>query len=517
MAKMAERPKVVSENKGWLTEREMGGLAILLLVGFSIRLYNSAGPSLSFDELWSVYLTRLPFDEMLGLVSRLDVHPPLYYILLRGVTAIGTSEIIYRLSSTLFDLAALVPLYLLGRRLVGIRAAWIACGIFTISSLHVIYAQNVRMYTLQATLFLLSYALLWRLLNEERPPRWVYPAYLLSSAPTLYLNNFAALLLATQAIILLAIGRNRRSFIRMGILWAIIGLIYLPWLATLLTQFKNNTTFNTPSLVELLISFISMAGADHVNGPLHFNLLVIENPWMLVGLVVITFAGIRQLTARPRELTFLLIFWAAPLLISWTLSQLKPVYADRAFMACSFAYFLIIGSAFNSFGQPRNRAISVKLNYEKALIVIGASITGLMMLVSLVVLLGGGYIRQDIRGMTITAAVQLANSPGGRAYLHFTAFVGSPTPVFDYYSPSGATPAVYGFPAEVEQRLSRGPGRVCGVFSALTSTYTDPATMNDPLLQIASLERFLASRPTSRLILDSLFPDAALQLRCWEF
>ncbi len=521
MAEVAERQTgdIKVKQIGWLNRQEILGLGGLLLIGLAIRLYKSGEPSLWFDELWSVYLTRLPLDEMLRLVSQLDVHPPLYYILLRGVAAFGQSELTFRLSSTIFDLAALLPLYLLARKLAGQRAAWIACSLFTVSSLHVIYAQNVRMYTLQATLFLCSYALLWRLLTEERPPRWVYLAYVLVSAPTLYLNNFAALLLANQGVVLLVVSRTRRSFIRMGILWAIVGLIYLPWFAALLNQYKNNTTFNTPTFFELLDSFASMGGADHVNGPLHFNLLVIEQPWMLIGLVVLTFVGYKQLASRPRERAFLLVLWAVPLLVSWSLSQIRPVYADRAFMACSFAFFIIIGSAFNNFRWGfRSRPNPRKLNVERILLVIAGAIMTCMVMVSLWVLLeGGGYIRQDIRGMTRTAAAQLAASPGERAYLHFTAFVGSPTPIYDYYAPPGATPAEYGFPPQVEQRLSRGPGRLCGVFTELTSTYTEPEKMNDPKIQTERLQRWLATRPNARLIFDQPFPDKAVQLRCWEF
>jgi hypothetical protein len=502
-----------------LNRQEILGLAGLALVGLVIRLYHSAEPSLWLDELWSVYLTRLPVDQMLKLVSQVDLHPPLYYFILRGLAPLGQSEFILRLTSTIFDLLALVPLYWLARQLAGQRAAWIACGLFTVSSLHVIYAQNVRMYTLLATLLLCSYILFWRLISEPKPPRWVYLCYLLCGIPVLYLNNFAGLFIASQGLILLAIKdfRTRRNIFRMGALWGTLVIIYLPWLASLLTQYGNNNIFHTPSLFELVDSFVSFGGADHVNGPLHFNLLIIQWPAMLLGLgmVILTVAGLRQLKTRCNERIFLLFFWLAPLLISWSLSQIKPVYADRAFMASSFPFFIILGSAFNGldFKQGLN-----KLKPEKGLVLAGSVLMAGMAALSLwVLLIGGGYIRHDVKGITETAAAQLAGSPGEKAYLHFTAFAGAPSPLFDYYLPSGARPVEYGFPPEVEQRLSRGSGRVCGIFTALDSTFNEPEKQRDPALQTARLQSWLATRPNAHLIYEGRFPDDTLQLRCWEF
>lgn len=514
------KPANLKEKPGWLTRNEIIGLVVLALAGLALRLYNSGGPGLWLDELWSVYLTRLNVAEMLKLVSQVDLHPPLYYFVLRGLAPFGQSELTLRLTSTVFDLAALLPLYLLARRLAGKRAAWLACGLFTFSSLHVLYSQNVRMYTLLATLLVVSYLLCWRLMSEEHPARWIYVAYLVVNIPALYLNNFAGLFVANQGLILLAnrAFRTRRNFIRMGLLWTILVVIYLPWLASLFTQYGNNNIFHTPSLFELFDSFASLGGADHVNGPLHFNLLVVEQPWLLLGMVILTVAGLRQLKSHPTERTFLLLFWLAPLLIAWGLSQIKPVYADRAFMASSFPFFIILGSAFNNFDFGQLRANWRKMRLEKWLILAGSGLMFWLVALSLwVLLIGGGYIRHDVRGLTREAAAQLAASPGGQAYLNFTAFAGAPLPLFDYYAPPGARPIEQGFSSEIEQRLDSGAGRVCGVFTTLGSTFNEPEKQREPEIQTARLQKWLATRPNARLILEGRFPDDSLQLRCWQF
>ena len=74
-----------------------------------------------------------------------------------------------------------------------------------------------------------------------------------------------------------------------------------------------------------------------------------------------------------------------------------------------------------------------------------------------------------------------------------------------------------GFPPEVEQRLSNGPGRVCGVFTVLGSTFNEPEKQREPEVQNARLQSWLATRPNSKLIFEGRFPDDSLQLRCWQF
>jgi hypothetical protein len=177
-----------------------------------------------------------------------------------------------------------------------------------------------------------------------------------------------------------------------------------------------------------------------------------------------------------------------------------------------------MASAFNDFDFRQLQINRKSFVFEKWLIVAGGGLLLLLASLSLwVLLVGGGYIRHDVRGLTREAAHQLAGSEGGQAYLLFTAFAGAPPPLFDYYAPTGARPVEYGFSSEVEQRLSKGPGRVCGVFTVLGSTFNEPEKQRDPQIQTAKLQKWLDTYPTTRLIFEGRFPDDTLQLRCWQF
>jgi len=63
-----------------------------VLVAFALRTYLLGATNLWWDEAYSVWLARRPLTELLR-TTAFDVHPPLYYVLLRGwMELAGDSE-----------------------------------------------------------------------------------------------------------------------------------------------------------------------------------------------------------------------------------------------------------------------------------------------------------------------------------------------------------------------------------------------------------------------------------------
>ena len=91
-----------------------------------------------------------------------DIHPPLYYALLHGWTAIlGTGPAALRLLSVVVGVLTIPLLYLVARRMFTRRVALLATFLLTISPLHVYYSQEVRMYGLVALLSVGILAAAW--------------------------------------------------------------------------------------------------------------------------------------------------------------------------------------------------------------------------------------------------------------------------------------------------------------------------------------------------------------------
>lgn len=84
-------------------------LTLLTLLGLAVRIPGIARQPLQWDEGWSIALARLPAADALR-VTALDVHPPLYYLMLNPwIGAIGTSPFAVRALSILFG-ALTIPL-----------------------------------------------------------------------------------------------------------------------------------------------------------------------------------------------------------------------------------------------------------------------------------------------------------------------------------------------------------------------------------------------------------------------
>src|SRR5438477_9887595 len=74
----------------------LAGLGLVLAVGLTLRVHGLGTRPLSFDEAWSWRAIQFPTDEMFTRLGR-DVHPPLYYCLLKGWSAaLGTSAVALR-------------------------------------------------------------------------------------------------------------------------------------------------------------------------------------------------------------------------------------------------------------------------------------------------------------------------------------------------------------------------------------------------------------------------------------
>lgn len=169
---------------------EYGVLGVVLLLFSGLALGNITRWSIWFDEAFSAYLMRFNLAELTRFTA-LDVHPPLYYWLLKGWTTLfGTSELAFRSMSVVFALVALIGGYMLVRQLFNRHAALWAISIAALSPLLLRYADEARMYTLVAAIVLWASYLLVRL--QARSSRWGWALYGILLAAGMYTHYYAA-------------------------------------------------------------------------------------------------------------------------------------------------------------------------------------------------------------------------------------------------------------------------------------------------------------------------------------
>ncbi|MGM0669889.1 MAG: glycosyltransferase family 39 protein [Gemmatimonadota bacterium] len=182
-------------------------MALATVLGLAVRLFLAGWSEVWLDEAYSALLAVSETGELLRHLQ-VDAHPPLYYLILKGWTALTSLDpLILRLPSLLFGTAAIPAVWVVASRMDQPRAGMAAAWLLALHPLHVYYSQEARSYALLSLLALGLYYALFHLLSREGR---VLPAVLLGSALA-YTHYFGLVFTGTTllAAFLVMPGRRR--------------------------------------------------------------------------------------------------------------------------------------------------------------------------------------------------------------------------------------------------------------------------------------------------------------------
>lgn len=165
-------------------KRETIPVLLLLLLAFGLRVWGLADHNIWWDEGVGAWLARLPVRTILHWTAH-DVHPPLYYLLLRGWwLLVDDGEFVLRFPSALAGTLGVAVVYGLGQALGGRRAGTLTALLLALSRFAITWSQEIRMYALAATL---STTALWAAVRLWSGGGWqVWVAYVLAAAGSLW-------------------------------------------------------------------------------------------------------------------------------------------------------------------------------------------------------------------------------------------------------------------------------------------------------------------------------------------
>lgn len=319
---------------------------ILLLATFT-RFYQIDKQSLWHDEGNSLRLAERDVPALLDAV-RPDIHPPGYYLLLKGwITGVGTSEFALRGLSAFWSLLAVAGTYALGRRLFGAEAGTAAALLIAINPFAVYYAQEARMYAQLSAVSVLSLWLLFEMLRKAdaylqrygspkpfathiAPWAFALAAVNLLGLYTHYLYPFTML---AQGVLFFwwSLGRNdpraRTVYVASNLL-CLMG--FQPWLDTALEQIDRwpRTGDQTAWLDRLAqVSGIIIYGDSAIS----FNALWVVLP-ALIGAFSLTFWG------RPK--LFPSGLWRWSLIVAWIALNAGALLFSGAYRQTNLKFLL---------------------------------------------------------------------------------------------------------------------------------------------------------------------------------
>ena len=218
---------------------------ILVLAGVALRAGTTS--PLWLDEALSANIATLPVADLLDALRR-DGHPPLYYLLLHGWSAVfGEGDVAVRSLSAVFGIATLPLLWAAGRRFGGRTCALAAVVLYATSPFAIRYSTETRMYALVALLVIAGWLALRR--AEERPTIGRLALVSLVSGALLLTHYWSLFLLAVVgAGLLVRLVRARRAGdstaepLRLAAALAAGGVLFAPWLPAFLAQAGSTGT-----------------------------------------------------------------------------------------------------------------------------------------------------------------------------------------------------------------------------------------------------------------------------------
>ncbi len=227
----------------------------ITLLGIIVRLYNLTKISLWHDEAFSALLIKYSWGEMMYRIG-LDVHPPLYYIVLRIWHYIfGYSLFSLRLMSVAFGVATVSLVYIFIKKYFDVKTALIAGLLVAINPFSVQYVTEARMYTMGALLAVLGAIFLAKALNltkdyyensntNKKSLILNYVGFILASAAMIYTHYY--LLFTVGMLGAYGLWFNIKFFkwdIKKYWLIILSGIsiliLFIPWLKVFLFQYKQ--------------------------------------------------------------------------------------------------------------------------------------------------------------------------------------------------------------------------------------------------------------------------------------
>ncbi len=348
---MAALGRAVSWDRSVLAR---GGLLLLLLLAFAVRLVGLTTQSMWRDEIDALRFAEAPLDTLLDNFGRVGWNGPLFYLLLRPwLMVVGRSELALRYFSLWFGVVGVALAYRLGREWFSRRVGGLAALLMALSPYMVWYAQELKMYALLCVLAQGVIYVYHRALREGDWRAWT--AVVALSWAAVGVHIMGALLIPLLVLLLGVWWPWSRAQWRQALIaltaTLLPGLLVGPWAIPALLRGGNigHAFVPLPTMVNTMLYAFSQ-GIVNVGGVWPLGLMVF-------GLLIGTVFGVRHCTERGVQhdteygaeyfsLRHVLAAWAWlvwPPIGLYLVSLRLPMFVDRYLIWIGPACYLLVG------------------------------------------------------------------------------------------------------------------------------------------------------------------------------
>lgn len=310
-------------------------LLLLVLVGGALRFTGLDSQPLWLDEIYTLRLATNPASwHGVWLNTSRDLHPPLYYIFLRGIlTALPINEFTVRLPSAV---AGILAIALLARYLLDISmkipVVLVSVSFLTFSPFHLYYSQEARSYASSMALLILVALVFRRAVLRAKPSYWILHTVVWTVL--VYVHYFNLILLGAELthMAVLAFRHQVSRSAQIGFLVSLIFIcaFFLPLLSPVSEALQINPVVGrTSQSIVFWTSLKTIAGGDfRYNCPLYSSIGAIT---LLFLFTLGTFQVLRRqliLDLTAVSLSLALLFLILP-----GMGKTVPPYEERQLLA----------------------------------------------------------------------------------------------------------------------------------------------------------------------------------------
>jgi uncharacterized membrane protein len=326
-------------------------ILLIIIAGLLIRLV-SLNQSLWLDEGISIIFARsLSYKDLIVNFAFGDVHPPLYYVLLKSwILAFGSAEVSARMPSVLLGVGVIYITYKIGQKLYDSRTGLVASILIATGPLHIYYSQEARMYMLASFFASLSVYFFVSILKKDKLIYWA--GFIFATTLMLYSEYLPYLLIPTYILYLFHFRKRissstLKSFIPTFLL---IFLFISPWLFIIPRQLSGglNVAAISPvwarvvggsSLKDLALILVKFTIGKISSS----NHLIYAALFLPVGFyfTLLMLVSILRISLHRYFLWFYLL---VPIFLAFLLSHFMPIFSYHRLIFVLPAFYILLAS-----------------------------------------------------------------------------------------------------------------------------------------------------------------------------
>jgi uncharacterized membrane protein len=252
-----------------------------VIVSFFVRIGFMLKEPLFLDESFSWLLSGHSYPEIVEITAK-DVHPPLYYFLLKNwINVFGDNLMLMRFTSLIFwGVSVICIIYIIRKLNLSLNKRIFVYSFIIFIPVSILASVYVRMYSILLALSLLAFIVLVKYFVTRKLKFLI--AYSVLMLVALYIDNLAIFSFVSVNIFYLINffyenKRNRKNFLKFlkskeFIIWSlsqfIVFVLFLPWLFVMWRQFSVEAPMHiqwvSPMSLDSFFRMFSMIfGVNH--------------------------------------------------------------------------------------------------------------------------------------------------------------------------------------------------------------------------------------------------------------